>query len=260
MLQLRELQAGFASDLQMDHLQTLAGAIENGKFPADKVFQVYRNNYFLSLTEALKSVYVSVEKLVGEGFFAFAADGYIRRFPSRSGNLHDFGLRFNDYLSELEEATDLPYLPDVAQIDWAWHKAYHAGDAESIQVNRLAEIDPVDYGRLEFEFHPSLTCLCSNYSIHEVWHFCRQDSGTDNNTHLEIGEANEFVAVFRNALDIHVELISKSAFEFLQELLIGNSLETTAANVIEKNDSFDLLQTLQQFFAFHLITDVRLQP
>ena len=258
MLQLRELQAGFAADLQGEGLQILASIVNDGKFPADKVFQVYRNNLFLSLTEALRAVYVSVEKLVGEGFFDFVADGYIRQYPSRSGNLHDFGMFFSPYLSEVEQASGLPYLPDVARIDWAWHRAYHSEDAEPVQIDRLAEIDPGDYGRLEFGFHPSLCCIMSEYSVYEVWHFCRQGGSADEEAGLELIEKREFIAVFRSGLDIHVERLDESSFKFLQQLSAGYSLEPAAAHVIERHGSFDLLKTLQQFLAFHLITEVRL--
>src|SRR5689334_21117181 len=90
MLSLRERQRGFAAAL----LGT--AAVPGG-------LQVYRNNVFASLTEALAAVYPVVKRLVGEPFFNQLARRFIRRHPSRSGNLHDFGAELPAFIATLAE-------------------------------------------------------------------------------------------------------------------------------------------------------------
>ena len=98
---LPELQRAFAAGVFAEDV-AVTRHILDGRFPAARHLQVYRNNVFESLVGALKAVYPVVERLVGTGFFAYAADGYIRRHPPVSGNLHDFGDSFAGFLAGFE--------------------------------------------------------------------------------------------------------------------------------------------------------------
>ncbi len=100
---LRDLQTEFAAALLDEHPQ-LDAHVRAGRFPAAQHFQVYRNNLVESLTGALRAVYPVVEKLVGDGFFRYAAHEYLREHRPRSGNLHDFGDAFADFLAGFEPA------------------------------------------------------------------------------------------------------------------------------------------------------------
>src|SRR6185436_9928463 len=78
--------------------------------------------------DALAAVYPVVQRLLGQGFFEYACDAFIRRHPPRSGNLHDFGAEFAEFLAGFEAASTLTYLPDTARLEWSWHVAFHAAD------------------------------------------------------------------------------------------------------------------------------------
>ena len=109
-ISLSELQRNFASDLLGETARRSNDCINDGKFSGEQLLQVYRNNYFLSLTKALRDIHPVVSQLVGNGFFSFAADRYIRQYPSTSGNLHHFGEHFATFLATFEPASKLPYL------------------------------------------------------------------------------------------------------------------------------------------------------
>ncbi|MEK7711434.1 MAG: DNA-binding domain-containing protein, partial [Pseudomonadota bacterium] len=125
---LRDLQTDFAAAV-FDERPEMSARVRAGRFPAAQHLQVYRNNVVESLTGALCAVYPVVEKLVGDGFFRYAVHEYLRAHRPRSGNLHDFGDAFASFLSGFAPAAELPYLPDVARLEWAWHQAFHAADA-----------------------------------------------------------------------------------------------------------------------------------
>lgn len=46
---------------------------------------------------------------------------YALRYPSRSGDLHDFGETFGEFLRLWEPTAHLVYLHDVAKLEWAMH-------------------------------------------------------------------------------------------------------------------------------------------
>ena len=122
---LRETQEEFAAAL-----------LGGGAHRFDRRLQVYRNNVFVSLLQALADVYPVLVRLVGRDYFDQAARRFVREHPSRSGNLHDFGSELPGFLGRLPEAASLPYLPDVAALEWAWHEAFHAGDAPALEAAR----------------------------------------------------------------------------------------------------------------------------
>ena len=99
--------------------------VRGGRLSPRQRLDIYRHNLFDSLSAALAAVYPTVAQLVGEGFFRFAAHAYIAAHPSRSGNLHDFGAQLPEFLAQFEPARGLPYLPDSARLDWAWHQVFH---------------------------------------------------------------------------------------------------------------------------------------
>ena len=121
---LRELQRDFA--VALNEAPTAAGEppaavpaalaraiTPSALTPAQRV-QVYRNNYQTSLRDALAAVFPVLQSLVGEGFFAYLAFQYMSAHPSRSGNLHDFGIALPDFLTRFEAAASVPYVADVA--------------------------------------------------------------------------------------------------------------------------------------------------
>ena len=119
---LRELQRSFATGVLHDDVTTVGGLLVPGDFSGESRLQIYRNNVFTSLTDALEDIYPVVARLVGNEFFSYAAHEYIVRYPSRSGNLHEFGDRLPGFLGGFPPAKDLGYLADVAHLEWTWHE------------------------------------------------------------------------------------------------------------------------------------------
>ncbi|HUM92788.1 MAG TPA: DNA-binding domain-containing protein, partial [Candidatus Competibacter sp.] len=94
MLRLRELQLGFAAAV-LDNIESdFDRHVRDAGLGGARRLRVYRNNAVLGLTGALEAVYPVARRVVGEGFFRYAAAQYIARYPSRSGDLHAFGDHF----------------------------------------------------------------------------------------------------------------------------------------------------------------------
>ncbi|MFC6672833.1 DNA-binding domain-containing protein [Marinobacterium aestuariivivens] len=78
---LNRLQRAFAEDLWGSDLKHLQGLIPDGRLPAARLLQVYRNNFRISLTEALEAVYPVMQRLVGADFFATWSTGTCATIP-----------------------------------------------------------------------------------------------------------------------------------------------------------------------------------
>ena len=76
-----------------------------------------------------RATYRVVRELVGAPFFDAAVDAFVRAHPSTGGDLNVYGGEFADFLAAYPHARDLPYLPDVARLEWALDEAHRAADA-----------------------------------------------------------------------------------------------------------------------------------
>ena len=112
-----------------------SGAVPPGMTALDPAeverrFAVYRNNVAHSLSRALASRYPVIERLVGEDFFRPLAAAFIAAHPPASPMLFQWGGEFPGFLAGFPPLRDLPYLADVAELEWLRGQAYHAADAQ----------------------------------------------------------------------------------------------------------------------------------
>jgi hypothetical protein len=243
---LRELQQAFAGAVLQDATAVLTH-VRDGAFPAARRMQVYRNNTLANLTEALAACYPVVRRLVGNGYFDYAADGYIRRHPPASGNLHDFGAAFADFLAALESTRALPYLADVARLEWAWQRAYHAADACALSGEALAAVKPDKYENLVFRLHPSAQLLDSPFPCLRIWNVNQPDyRGADV---VDLNEGAQRLLVIRRRLDIQIEPLGLGEHRLLQAFAAARTLGAANESAAAADPAFDLGTVLNRHVA-----------
>src|SRR5262245_39393997 len=118
MRSLRDLQESFARALITGVSERgVPGIRADGISPLQRL-GFYRTNVLSNYLEGLRATYRCVENLVGPGCFAYYADQFIRETPSRSGDLNRYGSELADFLARAPIAMQLPYLADVARLEW----------------------------------------------------------------------------------------------------------------------------------------------
>lgn len=164
-------QHAFAAAL-LDPAQPVpAGLVAwNGSDPAVR-FAVYRNNVVVSLVAALADTFPVVRELVGEDFFVAMARRYATGQPPASPVLAHYGDGFADWVAQFEPAASVPYLADVARLERARVRAYHAADATALGADALAAhlAEPSRLPLARLVLHPSVSVVTSPYAIVSVW-------------------------------------------------------------------------------------------
>ena len=146
MSELASLQSCFASGL-LGEDDTILVHLQPGRFPADAVLQIYRNNVILGLTEVLASSYPAVKVMVGEAFFAAAARGFVLAEPLREGSVMHYGEGFGDWLTRLPTTRALPWLGELARFEWMLERAsLLAPESRRWPAERLAALAPDPVG------------------------------------------------------------------------------------------------------------------
>ncbi len=239
---LRELQEQFAAGV-LRNAPAVLGHVAPGRFAPDRLLQVYRNNVIESLAGALAAVYPVIQRLVGEEFFRLLADAYTRQSPPRSGNLHDFGDDFDAFLAGFDPARELPYLPDVARLEWAWHRAFHAADSAPLPLDRLAAVPPERHGALRFRLHPSVRLLASDYPVLRIWQANQLDG--DDVPPVNLADGGVRLLVWRHDLTVTVEDLGGGEYALLESFAAGRSLEAAADAALHAEPDLDLAAALQ---------------
>ncbi len=94
---------------------------------------------------------------------------FVTAHPPRSPLLMTYGDDFPDFIAGFEPAAELPYLADVARLEAARTRAYHAADAEPVDPNLLRSIAPEALGGMRFVLHPSAEVVRSRHPIVTIW-------------------------------------------------------------------------------------------
>jgi hypothetical protein len=207
--------------------------------------QIYRNNVFISLTGALADVYPVVQRLVGEKFFAQLARRYMRAHPSRSGNLHDFGSQLTGFITSLSASIGLPYLADVAALEWACHEAFHAAEAAPLDVSRL--IDPEN---AKAPLHPATRLVASRYPVLAIW----QANQADEPGLVDLDAGADWLVVLRRELQVEILRSTPGEFSLLAALRNGTALGEACEAALAAEPALDLSAALGRFVTHGLLT------
>jgi len=128
---------------------------------------VYRNNYLITLRNALRTTFPAIERLVGEEFFAALARAFAERHPPRSAIMARYGDALPAFLDQFAPLSEFPYLADVARVEYSRVQAYHAADGAGFELrDAAAATTALDRPSA---LHPSVSIIESAFPVHAIW-------------------------------------------------------------------------------------------
>ncbi len=235
-----------------------AEALAATRYPAERGIEVYRNNYRGNLHDALAGAYPVIHRLVGDGFFRMLAKNYIAQHASRSGNLHHYGSELAAFMADFEPARQLAYLPDMARLEWAYHRAYLADDAAGLEFDRLATVAPEAYAALRWRLHPSCALIVTEHPVAAIWQAHQQGEPEEFNINMASG--GDSLLVFRNGLSTEIFSIEPGSLHWLAQLQQGIAMGAATEATLGVHTGFDLATTLRHWLAQGVLTDFYLSP
>lgn len=156
----------------MDPARPVPSGLQDGQGrPAGRRFNVYRNNVTVSLTEALAQGFPAVVKLLGDEYFTAIARVFVQDNPPQSRLMMHYGDGFPAFLDSVPAIARLGYVGDVARLELALRRSYHAADAAPLDPAILGAIAPDDLPVTRFTLAPALMLLRSRWPIHAIWAF-----------------------------------------------------------------------------------------
>jgi hypothetical protein len=252
MRSLSDIQAGFIDGLTNPSAPVPPALGKKAGAPAKRRFDVYRNNVVVGMIEALRATFPAVDRLVGAAFFGAAAKAYLDTEPPRSPLLFRYGGTFGDFLDAFPPAASVPYLGDVARLEWARLEAFHAEDRQPVAIEVLATVPEAEVGKVTFDLHPSLQLITSSWPVFSLWAASTDQAEADD---VDMDRAEQ-VLVIRPALDVDTRLLPAGGLPFMSALRGGATLEQAVIAAAETVSDFDLAGHLQGLFEVGAVTAI----
>ena len=219
----------------------------------ERRYAVYRNNVVVSLIDAMFQRFPVVCRLVGEEFAKAMFGVFVRSHPPQSPLMMSYGEEFPSFAESFEPVRGLPYLADVARLELARGRAYHAADATPLSQTELGTAAEADPSLLYFQLHPSVQFQVSSYPVYSIW-LNNQPAARSTPVRLEVGET---VLVARDGLEVVTLPLEPGESVFAMSLKQGASFAEAANGASERDCSFDPSRVLARLISHRLLVGLR---
>ena len=240
--------------------QTLDGLLEPRRGRGLMAYQAHGH----ALAErSLQAAYPVIAALIAHENFAPLARELWHRHPPTRGDLSHWGDALPGFLQHHEQLTDLPYLADVARVEWALHQAAGAPDVPA-DLASFARITHEDPQRLTLLLAPGTAVFNSRWPVASLVtaHRDRQPSleAAGERLRLRVGES---AVVWRHGLRPCVAGCPGADAAWLGALMQGMCLPDALNAAAHRDDAFDLSAWLNNAVQQGLVVgvvDVRTSP
>lgn len=221
-----------------------------------KRFSVYRNTMRSTLVDALAATYPVCRRLVGDAFFQAMALAHVEAHPPRSRIMLDYGGHLAEFIDAFPPAQSLPYLGDVARLEWAQTRAYHAADAAPAGAEDFASVPADRWARVTVDLHPAIRIVRSSYPILAIW---RANSQHQENGSVDMRGGGDDVLVSRPALDVELRKLPPGGAAFITALASKLTVLEAAEMAIASAAEFDLERNIGGLIEAGVVSAVRVE-
>ena len=254
---LRKLQEDFAATLFAGDGAAPPFATVPEETAAERV-AVYRRALFANYHNALAATFPVVKRLVGAPFFDTAVDAFVEEHPPTSGDLNIYGDAFGAFLAAYAPAENLPYLGDVAALEWAQDEANRAADDELSPEEVLADLTimpSADLAGSGLALSHSCRLVASRHPVLRIWQV-NQDAGSDDER-VSWESGPDRLLVRREPDGVTIERLAPGEYAWLESLASGASLGAAIGAAQDADPLFDLGTVLRHRIADRTIAGVR---
>lgn len=244
---LREVQRRFgaalsAADGEGDALPLLAGDQARNR----GLLSIYRATSIANATAALRLAYPVCRRITGDAFFDALARRYRSAEPSPEGDLNRYGEHFAAFLGDFEPVRELPYLPDVARLEWSVHRATTAADARPSGSELFAGLTPEALADLRLNITPGFALHASRWPVADIWLQHQPEAGDAFDIDLDLPQ---HAVVWREGYRVRVCALGPATHALWRAVLDGMPVGEAWAVASASDPAFDLAAAVSQAIA-----------
>jgi hypothetical protein len=212
---------------------------------------IYTDGYLARLREALLEAFPAVAKILGDGSLASMVARYRPQVPTGWCNLNYVGRALPNFLLSDRLAEELPFLPDLARLEWCVVECFHARVGEPFDLATVSNWDLEDWASARIAFQPGVALVSSRWPIHAL-RAAREHERSEIDVDL-VGRPQS-VWVYREGFEVVTELLDEIEAGIAQGLLDGQTLgDVLRQTDTEDADAGSVLDLFTRFAALGLV-------
>ncbi|MEI9948798.1 MAG: DNA-binding domain-containing protein [Pseudomonadota bacterium] len=214
---------------------------------------IYRNHFLESLVDTLETTYPVTQRLVGAHYFSALAKRHVAADPPRDPWLRLYGSGLAATIELNRECQAVPYLSDVARLEWALHEAAEAQEDSLLEVGEVCRaLEELGAGAV-IAFTAPLRQLRCAWPADLIWRFHASNDITEI---LEIGRQSRWLHVSRDERGPFVVATERGPFVLQERLIAGESLATACEAALASDATLDITRALADLIEQRTIVSV----
>jgi hypothetical protein len=193
--------------------------------PWQRGLVAYRTNAAALAERALLAAYPVVAALISADSFAPMARQFWFQHPPECGDLACWGEALPGFLAGEPQLADVPYLADVARVEWALHRSAGAPDAPPFAPDSFILLTGHAPDRITLRLPPGMVVLHSGWPVVSLVNaHLQQEPAFDTVAGRVQACAGETALVWRQGLRPCLATCSQAEAALVETLLAGQSL------------------------------------
>ncbi len=136
--------------------------------PGDRL-AIYGDGYFARLTDCLGHNLPALKNVLGDSAFESLAKSYLTKHPSTFRSVDEVGHRLPEFLAARPNFGPWKFLPDLARLEWACHRAFYADDGLAVDPTAVSSRPPSDWENARLVFSPSVRWIRLRWPVIALW-------------------------------------------------------------------------------------------
>ncbi len=202
-------------------LTETAALVRGGALTREDRVGIYAEMYWLRMRDSLRTDYPFVLQVLGDEDFEVLVARHLQRQPSTHYSLGRLGVGFQETIRAA--SLGVPWLADLAELEWARAEAFVAPDAPALEFAALGALADETFTHSRLVVSPSLRLLEPTWDVLPVW---RALEGGSAWRELTVTTAKSPLVVWRQGFAVFHVAVPNAEHEALSSALQGLDLPT----------------------------------
>jgi hypothetical protein len=205
-------------------LQSPESSMQANEGSSQLRMNIYRNNITGARLQALQQCFPCCERLLGEEYFTQFAIEFMAEHPSQAVQIDACAPQFIDAIRQNENLLQqVPYIADMATLDYAWQLAFHGPNNMAIDYAALGQAAAEQGETLCLQKISGLQLISSSFPLESMWQMCQPEYQGD--FVFDSDRKDGHFAIFQREHAIYIESLAPIVFDIVDLLREPLSLE-----------------------------------
>lgn len=142
------------------------GILNQAPIAADDRIGIYQTAFEIRMYEALEEDFPEISNVLGDEEFAAFSKEYLAAYPSQSWTLAELGDRLPEFAATSRWISQLPFLADLAHLEWSRVLSEHAANSEQLDILLLSQLQAEEHHSVIVALAASVQLLRCEWAVH----------------------------------------------------------------------------------------------